>query len=367
MRIIQPPPSYESEQVGDKLDKVRCSRSVSFLRYRYRHHAAGSGYDRVCDFIESETIYPSKALWFAGETLLRPWALGVAKLGGHLEYSRYDWVAEQALIRKMRASENGIFHVVYGEKSLRTAQRLSGNRGNDLIATVHHPKEHHRKLFRSFEHLRACSAVITLTSALRDTWAEIVGDEKVFYVPHGIDTNYFLPGARAVPRRRCLFSGYHGRDFVLLERTARVLCDRYRDFELWIVSSAEQAQRLSAISDRVHVVRRVTDSEYLGMLRHFDLMILPLEKDTANNAMLEAMACGLPLVTTAGAPRDYVDAGCGHMLPIGDERGFIEACVDLLGDESARARFSEGARRRAEDFSWPRIAARTVSVYELLS
>lgn len=364
MRWIQPYPNHEVATQFRPQARVPCRRPVYYLRYRYPHHAAASGYDRLCDFIQSQTVYPSQVLYWAGETLLRPLAIVTAKFGGHAEHSRYDWVAELACKNRMRQVHDSIFHIVYAEKSLRSAYTLADRRGNRLVATVHHPKEHHARLFRNFDHFRSAAAIITLTSALRETWADIVGTERVHYIPYGIDTNYFCPGMRDGTRRRCLFSGYHGRDFGLLEQAARALCQRYPDFELWVVSSAPEAQGLTGISDRVQVYRRIDDAAYLYALRHFDLLILPLKANTANTAILEAMACGLPIVTNVGSPTDYMDASCGYVLPVGDADGLIDACIELLDDPALRHRYGNGARARAERFSWPVVAEQTVALYE---
>lgn len=364
MRWIQPYPDQEVDARYLPSSRVRCANPVRFLRYRYPHHAAASGYDRVCDFIEGDTVYPSRPLYWAGETVLRPLAITIAKLGGHFEYSRYDWIAELAFMREMRKANNSIFHVIYAEKSLRSAARLAGQRGNRLVATVHHPKEHHAWLFKDFEHFRRVDAVITLTTSLRDTWAGILGDDKVHHVPYGIDMAYFRPGERDGSRRRCLFSGYHGRDFAILEQAAIALTRQYSDFELWVLSSAPEAQKLTGISDRVKVIRRIDDVSYLDALRHFDLMILPVKENTANTAVLEAMACGLPIVTNEGSPLDYMDPACGRILPIGDTAGVIEACMELLDNSDERLACGVAARRRAARFSWDRVARATVDVYE---
>jgi glycosyltransferase involved in cell wall biosynthesis len=366
LKLIQPFPNHEVDERFIPPNRISSSRPVCYLRYRYPHHAAASGYDRICDYVESETVYPSKFLYLLGETALRPLALAVSRFGGHFEYSRYDWVAERAFESKIRQAQDSIFHVIYAEKSLRTAHHLANRRGNRLVATVHHPKEHHKMLFKNFDHFRSAAAIIVMTSALRETWAEILGSEKVHYIPHGIDTNYFKPGHRDGTRRRCLFSGYHGRDFELLQQAARVLSDRYADFELWVVSSSPEALALHGITENVRVIRHLDDIQYLDVLKNFDLMILPVKADTANNAILEAMACGLPIVTNEGSPTDYMDTTCGHILPFRDAEGLIDACIDLLDDPGLRSRFGIAARQRAELFSWQRIAEKTVKLYETL-
>jgi len=78
--------------------------------------------------------------------------------------------------------------------------------------------------------------------------------------------------------------------------------------------------------------------------------------------LLEAMAAGVPLITTnAGGPLDIIgDSECGLFVPPGDEQALAAAICRLAADEEMRARFRRAGRTRVETISSPRIVAERV-------
>jgi glycosyltransferase involved in cell wall biosynthesis len=92
---------------------------------------------------------------------------------------------------------------------------------------------------------------------------------------------------------------------------------------------------------------------------------VPVTDATANNAALEALGCGTPVISTiVGGIPDYVDNTCGWLF----EKGEVDRIVDLIGEicnqpEVASSR-REAARTKALGFSWQRVAKKMRTVYE---
>jgi glycosyltransferase involved in cell wall biosynthesis len=92
---------------------------------------------------------------------------------------------------------------------------------------------------------------------------------------------------------------------------------------------------------------------------------LPLKDAGANNALLESMASGLPLLATdLPATREYAGTCAEFYAP-----GNIEECLakldQLLSSEAARARLGAAARQRmVQRFAWPVIAERYAELYQ---
>jgi glycosyltransferase involved in cell wall biosynthesis len=94
---------------------------------------------------------------------------------------------------------------------------------------------------------------------------------------------------------------------------------------------------------------------------------MPLLEATANNAILEGLSCGLPIVVTnVGAVRDYVSSACGMLAPPHQSRPMAEAVIDILNDEPARAVMSSNCREWALQFSWECAIEKLKSIYEQL-
>jgi glycosyltransferase involved in cell wall biosynthesis len=68
---------------------------------------------------------------------------------------------------------------------------------------------------------------------------------------------------------------------------------------------------------------------------------------------MEAMACGAAVVAAANdGVREYLDATCGRLVPVGDADALADAALSLLADDGARVRLAEAARERVATFSW---------------
>lgn len=347
--------------------RVSCPVPLYFLRYRYPHHAAASGYDRLCDYV-GETVQLPNRLYWMGETVLRLPALWVSKFGGHYEYSRYDYVMESAAIRHFLEHRDSVYHIIYAEKSYKRLRRYAGRNGNKLVGTIHHPPEHNDWLFRSVDHFKALDFATVVSKQQLPYWESLMGASRVAYVPHGVDTTYFAPSAEGPAQPPyCLFVGHHERDFDQLPELADRILSAHAQARFIMLSLDGRCEAIARRHDRAVWHEWVSDAEFLSLLRGATLLVLPLKRSTTCTAVLDAMACGVPVVTTEGGIEDYVNPNCSTVLPTGDTEGMARAIHRVLSDPQERARMSDAARRRACEFSWTRTAELMVDIYTRLS
>ena len=99
----------------------------------------------------------------------------------------------------------------------------------------------------------------------------------------------------------------------------------------------------------------------------FDIFMLSSRREGLPNCILEAMAMGLPVVTTdvAGAKELVKDQETGYVLPQGDVQGLGMALLKLVNDSALRARFCQAGRGRIEkEFSFANRLRRIEDLYE---
>jgi glycosyltransferase involved in cell wall biosynthesis len=96
-----------------------------------------------------------------------------------------------------------------------------------------------------------------------------------------------------------------------------------------------------------------------------DLLVLPSVAEAFGLALVEAMACGLPVIAAEDyGPAQLVAAGSGWLVPPDDEQALTETILAAASDREERERRGNRAYDHARAYGWPLIAARVVDVYD---
>ena len=126
-------------------------------------------------------------------------------------------------------------------------------------------------------------------------------------------------------------------------------------------SSCELLVRELGIQDHVRFLGKQT--ELVQILSSADLMLMPSQSESFGLAALEAMACGVPVISSSvgGLPELQVHGQTGYIAEIGDINRMAKYAVELLGNDTRMAMFRQACRTRAvEHFDVKKI----VTVYE---
>ncbi len=204
--------------------------------------------------------------------------------------------------------------------------------------------------------------VVVVSPTQRAYFEQFMPAEKVVTILHGIDTDFYKP-ASSTPDGifRCVSAGHWLRDWPMVRAVAERLTSQ-PNVEFHIVTNRETGlEHLSNV--RFH--RNVPDEELRKVYQSGDVLLLPLTGSTANNSLLEGMACGLPVVSTnLSSVRTYVGKDAALLKESADVEGFVDAVGTLRADRALREQLAQGARARAEELSWQRITREYEALYE---
>jgi glycosyltransferase involved in cell wall biosynthesis len=306
----------------------------------------------------------------------------------------------RAVVKFQELHRRHPFDIVHDNQGLGIGLLLLKSCGVPVVATVHHPLsidarnavaqaagplEKARRLiyypvFMQEFVARRLDRIITVSEAS----ARMV--EKAFAMPrqrmdvvhNGIDTDLFRPTRVAKEANNIICvsnSEDRSKGAAYLLQALRYLRDSM-DYHLTLVDRPQEELRLVprlveryGLSTRVRFTGRVTAPQ---LVRHYcraQMSVCPSLYEGFGFPAAEAMACGLPVVSTSGGalPEVVEDGVTGIVVPPADSRALAEAMVKLMADPQLRRRMGKAGRQRVlENFSWRKAALGTEAVYQRL-
>lgn len=265
-----------------------------------------------------------------------------------------------------------------------TGHELARRWGVPLIVTEHAPWSQwlERPGVRSPSLAAAeyATRIIAVSTYVRDSIAEYIGDiPGIDVIPNGVDGSVYRPNqASARDDDRILYVGVinfnKGID-ILLEAMPEILRRRpnarvelvgggfYRDTRRQQEELKVHASALG-LGDRFAFVGHQPPHEVARRMAESAVLVLPSRAESFGSVLIEALACGTPVVATrCGGPEDIVDDSVGELVPKEDSAALADALVRVMErrDEYAPQTLRDEALRR---FGWDVVVRRTLDVYQ---
>lgn len=199
-------------------------------------------------------------------------------------------------------------------------------------------------------------------------------EDKIFRIHNGVDTSLFFPQSVDKTRPVLFFTGgdsyRKGADIVIESFVS--LKEKYPDLQL-IISGCLNIDRFHHIFDQNDIVigddilfkGKISYPEMPYYFNLCDIFLMPSYHETFCTSVIEAMACGKPVVVTNGTALPEVVGDCGLLVEPGDVAGFTEAVSKLLDDEALRRKIGKKARKRVEDlFLLERVVENYIQLFK---
>ncbi len=216
--------------------------------------------------------------------------------------------------------------------------------------------------------------LIVVAEALKRRLADLgVPESRIAVLRNGVDLDLFRPMDRKAARARLGLEGplvvsvgnlvpLKGHDLVI-----EALRD-LPDFRLAIAGSGPEERALRSLAERLGVAARV---RFLGALAHealpalyaaADALVLASSREGWPNVLMEAMACGVPVVATrvGGAPEIVADPAAGRLVETRSAEAIADGVRALLAAPPAR----DATRSYAERFGWEETTQGQIALFE---
>lgn len=226
--------------------------------------------------------------------------------------------------------------------------------------------------------LGQAAAVIVSSRDVRERVRALgVEEGRIHSIPQGVDCQQFkMENARSPGEGgwRILYVGrYDPRKGIGVLLQAMPLVRRRADVRLQLVggsaasgTAADYRRQVSALqlADCVEFVPEQPHDQIAKFMAAADLFVLPSFYDSFGIALIEAMACGLPVVATrCGGPEDIVDPAVGRLVAVGDAEDLAAGILAVLENYDRYDR--EAIRQQAEArYDYRQVAAQIHALYE---
>ena len=217
---------------------------------------------------------------------------------------------------------------------------------------------------------------IIVTSPHSKDVIKTMTNSNIYVVPNGIDFDE-IQNIRAEDHLKhpaILFMGglnkVKGIDVLL--NAVPIIRMEIQNLHVYIAGSGSKEGNLKKLAKELNIEENVkflgfiSGDEKYAYYKSADIYVHPSRYETFGVVLLEAMACGKPVIASnvGGIPFVVEDGKTGLLFESENVEELVEKIMLLLRDEEMRAKMGEAGRNRARGFTWERSAEMTVEVYK---
>jgi glycosyltransferase involved in cell wall biosynthesis len=329
------------------------------------HHSGYSGYDRILDYLEDAITIPSED---SGRNISYTFAkfIGFLTDKNKGEYNSESVIKEielYSVLRKFK-KEKRIIHYLNAERDIRfLVNNKSIFKNASFIGTFHKPNTLLKKQIPNTKYLKKLDGALCVgpnqVSFIKN-WLDL---DYVKFIPHGIDTDFFVPDFSKREEQSLIFVGQHLRDFESFNYCIPKIAEKIHGLKVNVIIHRSY-KRFIEPHRSIKVYSDIDDAELKDYYQKATALFLPLLDSTACNSILEAMAAGLPIISSdVGGNYGYVTKKNAILVPKGDNDFLIDSTIELLKNHDKIEMLGKFSRKKALEFDWINITKKINDFY----
>ncbi|MFH1772290.1 MAG: glycosyltransferase family 4 protein [Candidatus Omnitrophota bacterium] len=210
--------------------------------------------------------------------------------------------------------------------------------------------------------------IIANSQSLKELALKTSRKKEINVIPNGVDTEIFFPSGhkKDSDKIRLLFVGRLNKQkglIYLLDSIQKVVQDGFNNFALEIAGEGPETNLLKRRSETLNIAYKVIFNGWcdrdtlVKKYQEADIFINPSLDEGMPNAVLEAMACGLPIIASdIPAHRELIVKGEeGMLIQIKDYCSLSHAIELMISNAKLRDKFEKATLKRAHEHNWKNI------------
>jgi len=283
--------------------------------------------------------------------------------------------------RLVRENNYDLTHAFSGFPTGYLCRRSSGSmpyiislRGSDVPGANARLQLDYKILGPVFKRIwKNAAALVACSEGLRARALAFLPSVSIDVIPNGVDLARFGPadtsdkpeGLRLLTVGRLSMT----KRVEMLIEAVEVLHNDGLDVHLTIAGGGGLEEQLKqmivqqGLGEIIEMVGRVEPKEMPALYRQNDILVSATMQEGMSNAMLEAMACALPIITTPCEGVEELISDNGIVVEEGSARSIADAVRSLAEDGRKYEQMSTAGRSNAEQFSWKSVAEKYLACY----
>lgn len=208
--------------------------------------------------------------------------------------------------------------------------------------------------------VRRVRLIFTPSDYVKRKIGQRFGIKNVIVALNGVDSSVFHPKAErrihTLPKRYILFVGslQPRKNLKLLLQAWSVIKDEFKDVWLLVAGDTGNVFRREVYPEveRVRFLGYVDEEALPGLYAHAACFVLPSHDEGFGLSVLEAMACGTPVIVSNGGALPETVGEAGLVFDLSDPDGLPEALRACMSNQRLRSAMIERGLERAKGFSW---------------
>jgi glycosyltransferase involved in cell wall biosynthesis len=229
--------------------------------------------------------------------------------------------------------------------------------------------------------LKSADRIICYTQMEKDKLVDMlkIDSEKISVIPNGVDTDLFHPDPDTDKRSNqsnaitILWVGrfVRGKGVDYIIQAAKILVKECPNLKILLVGDGPSKGKIKGLIEKFDLNKNVIINENIanenmpGVYQKSDMFVLPSLNEGVPKTLLEAMACGKPVVISDFPHLEELIKNAGLMFPKGDVRALANSIMRLTRDkELAKELGNNGRKKIVEGHSWESTVSKTIELYE---
>lgn len=214
--------------------------------------------------------------------------------------------------------------------------------------------------------------VVVNSQGLKKLALSISLNQRIKIIPNGVNSGFFIPKPKIKKDNIILFVGrLISRKGIryLLEAFASLEKEYLKNWQIWLVGDGPEKGNLFCQAKNLNILKRVkflgikNKHELVNIYNQAKIFVLPSLSEGMSNAVLEAMACGLPIIMSRVGGNEELIKNNGFVVKKKSALGIKKALEKYLDNNFLVIKHSANSQKIVKKMSWKKIAQQYFNLY----